>query len=207
MPGGRRSPQQRALRELARVRRVVGHRHPLSLDEAVDISGRISRRDVLLLGGVAGAAFVLAGCTRGSRLPTPILTPSEEPRIVIVGAGLAGLTAVHRLHQVGLACSVFEARDRVGGRCWRARGFAGSYAAFTPGQITSFWGLTGEAEGTVHFAGEHTSTFSQGYLNGGVESGSRGAAEILAALGLPQPPALRETFRVARRFAPRYAWP
>ena len=83
----------------------------------------------------------------------------------------------------------------------------GSYAAFTPGQITLFWGLTGEAEGTVHFAGEHTSTFSQGYLNGGVESGSRAAAEVLAALGLPQPPALRETFRVARRFAPRYAWP
>ena len=82
----------------------------------------------------------------------------------------------------------------------------GSYAAFTPGQVTSFWGLTGEAEGSVHFAGEHTSTFSQGYLDGGVESGSRAAAEVLAALGLPPPPELRRTFRVARRFAPRYPW-
>ena len=58
----------------------------------------------------------------------------------------------------------------------------------------------------MHFAGEHTSTFSQGYLNGGVESGSRAAAEVLAALGLPPPPELRRTLGVARRFAPRYPW-
>jgi monoamine oxidase len=82
----------------------------------------------------------------------------------------------------------------------------GSYAAFTPGQVTSFWGLTGAAEGSVHFAGEHTSTFSQGYLNGGVESGSRAAAEVLSALGIQEPEALRATFRAARRFAPRYPW-
>jgi monoamine oxidase len=35
----------------------------------------------------------------------------------------------------------------------------------------------------VHFAGEHTSTHSQGYLNGAVESGQRAAREVLAAIG------------------------
>jgi monoamine oxidase len=35
--------------------------------------------------------------------------------------------------------------------------------------------------GGCHFAGEHTSTDSQGYLNGAVESGERAAAEIVAA--------------------------
>ena len=34
----------------------------------------------------------------------------------------------------------------------------------------------------MHFAGEHTSTHSQGYLNGGVESGDRAACEVLHAL-------------------------
>jgi monoamine oxidase len=39
-----------------------------------------------------------------------------------------------------------------------------------------------EAQGTCHFAGEHTSQDFQGYLNGAVESGYRAADEILAAL-------------------------
>lgn len=61
----------------------------------------------------------------------------------------------------------------------------GSYAGFGPGQYTDFWGALGLREGPVHFAGEHTSTFSQGYLNGGVESGERAAREVMNALGIP----------------------
>ena len=61
----------------------------------------------------------------------------------------------------------------------------GSYAGFAPGQYTDFWGALGLREGPVHFAGEHTSTFSQGYLNGGVESGERAAREVMNALGVP----------------------
>jgi monoamine oxidase len=41
----------------------------------------------------------------------------------------------------------------------------------------------GRPEGNVHFAGEHTSTYSQGYLNGGVETGLRAAREIVHATG------------------------
>jgi monoamine oxidase len=44
----------------------------------------------------------------------------------------------------------------------------------------------------VHFAGEHTSTHSQGYLNGGVESGQRAAIEIMGTLGLEVPPAIAD---------------
>ena len=61
----------------------------------------------------------------------------------------------------------------------------GSYAGFGPGQYTDFWGFLGLREGPVHFAGEHTSTFSQGFLNGGVESGERAAREVTNALGVP----------------------
>ena len=63
----------------------------------------------------------------------------------------------------------------------------GSYAAFGPGQMTKYWGYAARPEGRVHFAGEHTSTYSQGFLNGGVESGQRAAIEVMRALGLPVP--------------------
>lgn len=44
------------------------------------------------------------------------------PRIAVIGAGLAGLTCAYRLRQAGLAATVYEASDRVGGRCWTLRG-------------------------------------------------------------------------------------
>jgi monoamine oxidase len=51
------------------------------------------------------------------------------PRIVIVGAGLAGLTSAYRLKQAGVNSIIYEASDRVGGRCWTRRGY------FNDGQI------------------------------------------------------------------------
>ena len=121
MPGGRRSPMLRAVRELARVRESVGHDRPLSLDEA------ISRRDFLRVGGVLGAGAAvggLAACTIG-RDDRPAPSPSSGgARVVVVGAGLAGLTCADRLSSAGVSVELYEARDRVGGRCWSARGFA-----------------------------------------------------------------------------------
>jgi monoamine oxidase len=60
----------------------------------------------------------------------------------------------------------------------------GSYSYYAPGQYTAFGGAEGEAVGSCHFAGEHTSTDAQGYLEGAVESGERAAREVLAGLGL-----------------------
>ena len=54
----------------------------------------------------------------------------------------------------------------------------GCYAYYPPGYVTSLLGIEAEPEGPVHFAGEHTSTRWQGFLNGAVESGQRAAREI-----------------------------
>jgi monoamine oxidase len=63
----------------------------------------------------------------------------------------------------------------------------GSYSYWKVGQYTRFAGVEREPEGgaaqNCHFAGEHTSIESQGYLNGGVETGERAASEIIDALG------------------------
>jgi monoamine oxidase len=54
--------------------------------------------------------------------PSPVqlmLSPADEAvDVVIIGAGLAGLTAAHEVLRRGYSCVVFEARDRVGGKTW-----------------------------------------------------------------------------------------
>jgi len=42
--------------------------------------------------------------------------PTPAPRVIVVGAGVAGLSAAQRLKALGFTVTVLEARDRVGGR-------------------------------------------------------------------------------------------
>lgn len=49
----------------------------------------------------------------------PALSAKREAvDVVIIGAGLAGLTAAHEVMSRGYTCVVLEARDRVGGKTW-----------------------------------------------------------------------------------------
>jgi monoamine oxidase len=56
----------------------------------------------------------------------------------------------------------------------------GGYAVFDPSFTPSLRGWLAQPCGRLFFAGEHTSTRWQGYMNGAVESGRRAAAEVRA---------------------------
>ena len=61
-----------------------------------------------LLNSTPAQAFTLSGQVEGTR-------------IIILGAGLAGMCAAHELGKLGHDCHILEARSRAGGRCWTVR--------------------------------------------------------------------------------------
>jgi monoamine oxidase len=79
--------------------------------------------------GGAGAAY-LAMEAMGLAIPTPAgaerfrLPPSSGNgrKVVILGAGIAGLVSAYELRRAGYQVTVLEARDRIGGRVWTVRG-------------------------------------------------------------------------------------
>jgi monoamine oxidase len=62
-----------------------------------------------LLAPAKASAFALEGDGRGTK-------------IVILGAGVAGLCAAYELGKLGYDCTILEARARPGGRAWTIRG-------------------------------------------------------------------------------------
>lgn len=71
----------------------------------------LDRRSFLVF-GAAGLAALLAGCA--SRDADVVALPGE--RVVIVGAGPAGMTAAHLLRQRGVDIAILEAASTHGGR-------------------------------------------------------------------------------------------
>ena len=72
----------------------------------------LSRRDVL-----ASATAVVAGTLIRERLaaqPEPARAPGK--RVLVIGAGFAGLACADELAYAGYQVTVVEARDRIGGR-------------------------------------------------------------------------------------------
>jgi monoamine oxidase len=92
----------------------------------------LTRRGFINLAGSAGGLpAVYSTMVAMGLLPVPaayagppLLPPAagRGKRVVILGAGIAGMTAAHELVKAGFECVVLEARERPGGRCWTLRG-------------------------------------------------------------------------------------
>lgn len=107
-----------------------------------------TRRDLLMRAGVvggAGLAYALArelGVIEGEEAwagaPALQSGSGKGAKVVILGAGVAGLSAALELGRAGYACTVLEARSRVGGRNWSIR--KGSVVEMTDGtrQVCEF---------------------------------------------------------------------
>ncbi|HEU4628554.1 MAG TPA: NAD(P)/FAD-dependent oxidoreductase [Gemmatimonadaceae bacterium] len=101
----------------------------------------VSRRDFLAATAAMGAVAALDACAPRQPAGIPPAQRERERPVVIVGAGIAGLTAAHRLRQAGVPARVFEAQSRVGGRMYSLRGH------FPDGQVVE---LGGELIDTGH---------------------------------------------------------
>jgi monoamine oxidase len=86
----------------------------------------ISRRDFL------GKGAMLAGTTYPAMLALGLLKSAPAhafnlegsgngKKVIILGAGLAGMTCAYELTKLGYQCKILEARLRTGGRCWSIR--------------------------------------------------------------------------------------
>jgi monoamine oxidase len=108
----------------------------------------LTRRGFINLAGSAGGLpAVYSTMVAMGLLPVPsayagppLLSPAtgRGRRVVILGAGIAGMTAAHELVKAGFDCVVLEARARPGGRCWTLRG--GDRVEESDGVQTVRWG-------------------------------------------------------------------
>jgi monoamine oxidase len=112
--------------------------HAVRQEEAMTISRREFISRVAQAGGY-GAAFMtmhslgLLGMTESEQqkgFPLPSST-GNGTKVIILGAGIAGLVSAYEMRRAGFDCTVLEARERPGGRNWTLRN--GSRLVFNDG--------------------------------------------------------------------------
>jgi monoamine oxidase len=126
------TPLAAALRRAFRIALASTRRNAPPLDEMIDMA-RVaaphnpSRRRFVqgaLIGGAALAAGgLLEACAKSDNPTTPTKT---QPRIAIVGGGIAGLNCAWKLKLAGLTATVYDANTRAGGRMYTATGLMGT---------------------------------------------------------------------------------
>lgn len=84
----------------------------------------LSRRRLIHLvgraGGVAAAYRTMAAMgllsVPSAYAGPPTMPPGQGRRVIVIGAGIAGMVLAFELGRAGYDCLVLEARDRPGGR-------------------------------------------------------------------------------------------
>lgn len=97
--------------------------------------------DITLVGSMAGMGLLMSSCRREDDLlmandaaDDNIQWRGGQPRIAIIGAGMAGLNCAWQLKKNGLYSQIFEAGNRTGGRIYTG------YGIMAPGLTTELGG-------------------------------------------------------------------
>lgn len=115
-----RTPLFRLIRRSLRLAQI-SLRTGIPVDELVDRwreTPKISRRHFLGTTAITATGLAITGCVRLQDKP---LTPQSTEKVLIIGAGIAGLTAGYRLTQKGVPVRILEAQSRTGGRMYSER--------------------------------------------------------------------------------------
>jgi monoamine oxidase len=97
---------------LQKFRRTLQKAHQLNHQN--DRNGNWQRRKFLKLTALTGGSAIATNTF-------PLLKSAwskPSPKIAIVGGGIAGLNAAYQLKKVGLTATIYEGRNRVGGRIY-----------------------------------------------------------------------------------------
>jgi monoamine oxidase len=139
------------------------------LDDLNDTLVGASRRDFLARAlAVGGSGFLLANMKAwgmdiaSTQDAPPALQGSGKGKtVLILGAGLAGMTAAYELGKLGYTCQLIEARELAGGRCQTARhgkvlqelGGERQVCNFDKGQYINFgpWRIPFNHRSTLHY--------------------------------------------------------
>ncbi|MGZ3496113.1 MAG: flavin monoamine oxidase family protein [Vulcanimicrobiaceae bacterium] len=113
-----RSTALTALQRLAQVH-ALAHREGVTPARVREHLDEAMPRDAFLRSAAAAAA----GALLGPALSHGTSWARGRERIAIIGAGMAGLTTALQLHDAGIASTVFESSNRIGGRMHSERGY------------------------------------------------------------------------------------
>jgi monoamine oxidase len=142
---------------------------PTELNDLTSMTSGPTRRDFLARAmAIGGSGFLLAsmkawGMDIASTADAPPLLQGsgKGKTVVILGAGVAGMTAAYELSKLGYTCKVVEARGFAGGRCQTARngkvleelGGEKQVCHFEKGQYLNFgpWRIPFNHRSTLHY--------------------------------------------------------
>jgi monoamine oxidase len=118
----------------------------------MSLTRRVFLERIAQIGGYAAAfstmqTLGLLPAVGQSALPKLSADFGRGKKVLILGAGIAGLTAAYELRKAGFDCTILEARNRPGGRSWSVRD--GSTVTHTDGET------------------QHCTWQNGGYLNAG----------------------------------------
>jgi monoamine oxidase len=104
----------------------------------MSLTRRVFIQRIAQIGGYSAAfasmqALGLMPAVGQSPLPQLPADFGKGKKVIILGAGIAGMTAAYELRKAGFDCTILEARNRPGGRNWTVR--EGTKVEFTDGTI------------------------------------------------------------------------